>query len=216
MMATNDSEPTVFLQKFIVADVTTGVILGSGFLSKNNMVVSFADRALRYKNNLFPFSCVSDRFRVVLSHDVCFSKNQKEIIACGRFVSSDTFSADNYVFSPSSELVRDVGNLLAYSIVDTSNYGKYASCSIAPSTAFSSPKKGRTIGYVEAVDATQLAAIHPTPNQSTAPTSTPESAGNGPVIDLSHIGDTERQQLQELMDEFSDVFSTGEGDVGRT
>ena len=60
MMATNDSEPTVFLQKFIVADVTTGAILGSDFLSKNNMVVSFADRALRYKNNLFPFSCVSD------------------------------------------------------------------------------------------------------------------------------------------------------------
>ena len=26
MMATNDSEPTVFLQKFIVADVTTGTI----------------------------------------------------------------------------------------------------------------------------------------------------------------------------------------------
>ena len=117
MMATNDSEPTVFLQKFIVADVTTGAILGSDFLSKNNMVVSFADRALRYKYNLFPFSCVSDRFRVVLSHDVCFSKNQKEIIACGRVVSSDSVSADNYVFSPSSELVRDVGILPAYSIV---------------------------------------------------------------------------------------------------
>ena len=45
MMATNDSEPTVFLQKFIAADVTTGAILGSDFLSKNNTVVSFADRA---------------------------------------------------------------------------------------------------------------------------------------------------------------------------
>ena len=45
MMATNDSEPTVFLQKFIAADVATGVILGSDFLSKNNTVVSFADRA---------------------------------------------------------------------------------------------------------------------------------------------------------------------------
>ena len=67
-----------------------------------------------------------------------------------------------------------------------------------------------------AMDATQLVAIHPTPYQSTAPTSTPESAGNGPVIDLSHIGDTERQQLQELIDEFSDVFLTGEGDLGRT
>ena len=86
MMATNDSEPTVFLQKFIVADVTTGAILGSDFLNKNNMVVSFAGPALRLKNNLFPFSCVSDRCQVVLSHDVCFSKNQKEIpvIACGR------------------------------------------------------------------------------------------------------------------------------------
>ena len=76
------------------------------------------------------------------------------------------------------------------------------------------PKKGPTIGYVEAMDSTQLAAIQTTPNQSTAPTSTPESVGNGPVIDLSHIGDSERQQLQEFVDEFSDVFSTGEGDLG--
>ena len=72
---------------------------------------------MHYKNNLFPFSCVSDRFRVVLSHDVCFSKNQKEIISCGRVVSSNSVSADNYVFSPSSELVQDVGILPAYSIV---------------------------------------------------------------------------------------------------
>ena len=77
------------------------------------MVVSFADRALRYKNSLFPFSCVSDRFRVVLSRDVCFSKNQIEIMACGRVVSSDSVSADNYVFSPSAEVVRDVGILPA-------------------------------------------------------------------------------------------------------
>ena len=111
MMATNDSEPTVFLQKFIVADGTTEVIFGSDFLSNNNMVVSVTDRALRYRNNLFSFSCVSDRFRVVLSHDACFSKNQKEIIACGRGVSSDS------VFSPSSDVARDVGILPAYSIV---------------------------------------------------------------------------------------------------
>ena len=58
-------------------------------------------------------------------------------------------------------------------------------------------------GSSVAKDASQLVAIHPTPNQSTAPTSTPESAGNGPVIDLSHIGDTERQQLQELIDELT-------------
>ena len=169
---------------------------------------------MRYKNNLSPIYCVSDRFRVVSSHDVCFSKNQKEIIACGRVVSSDSVSADNYVFSPSSELVRDVGILPAYSIVHiTESMLPVRSLQAQPSARL---KKGRTIGYVEAMDATQLAAIHPTPNQSTAPTSTPESAGNGPVIDLSHIGDTERQQLQELIDEFSDVFSTGEGDLGRT
>ena len=59
-------------------------------------------------------------------------------------------------------------------------------------------KKRRTIGYVEAMDATRLAAIYSTPNQSTSPTSMPESAANGPVIHLSHVGDNERQQLREL------------------
>jgi len=74
-----------FPHSFVVANVSTGPILGSDFLQAFGMEIRFSDNVLRCAPNSFPLHFVQSKgvFVVKLLDTVSFTEGQQEIIARG-------------------------------------------------------------------------------------------------------------------------------------
>ena len=210
-----DSGPE-FMHSFIVADVSTGPILGADFLNSHGMEINFQYSFLRVGSVTIPFSFAkSERCSVVLADDVVFSDDCYEVIARARILRDA--NAGPYplfsLFQPREELSRDAGVLPAHAVVNSSS--DFIPVRLISLHSQARLRKGKIIGTLDdQLDLIQLAAVD---NQSSdiSPEKTfPPSA----FVDISNsdLDPSEEKALLSLIDSYHDVFLAGEHDLGRT
>lgn len=202
---------------FYVADIVTGPILGSDFLSSNNMTINFGKNVLCYDDFTTPLLFSSGEVcNVVLTHDVQFQTGQHEVLVQATIRSGDKsgVTSPNSLFIPSDSLARDIGILPACALVDgTKHTIPVRILCVQPRAKL---RKGKILGTIEDnVDLALLATM-----QAAGCNSNPMSGTTIPSVpvDLSQsdLTSSEATELHDLLDDFADVFSRGEHDLGRT
>ena len=210
--------------RFFVADVAVGVILGVVFLMQNSIDILFSDSQLRWPGGAIPIqrplntgrrlvSC-----RAALIEDVCLTTSQKEMIVLAELVDEHGQPVgdclDDCLFEPDGQLCEKYGILGAPALVNCRPGG--IPVRILNTGGSTKLYRGKTLGQVsDSVDHCQLNTLHA--SSGLPPT---EKAGIPAWDDFdrsqSDLSTDERKKLQQLIEEYSDLFSTGPGDIGRT
>ena len=201
-----------FEHRFIVADVVTEPIIGADFLRKYDMEINFKDSVLRAENFSTPLILSSCKVcEVVLMTDVSFPTGIHEILVQAKLVRNGKLvscSSDS-LFCPREELARDLGILPAAALVDgTTSYIPVKLLCVKPQAML---RRGKILGHIEqTVDIARLSVVD-------LPCSTVEAFPSS-TVDLSstELTGPEKIGLCALIDSYADIFSTGEGDLGRT
>lgn len=202
-------------QSFVVADVATGPLLGSDFLRFHSIDICFANNVLSYAGREFPlhFEHSSGVYSVKLLDDLCFKPDQSEIIVRAGITDTKGQSVSlsaNALFSPSQTLSRDLGILPASALVDASS--PVIPVRLLCTRPHAKLRKGKILGSIEnSVDVDRLAYIaEDVCGDQNVPVRTSINLSESP------LGQNEREELCSLLDQYSDVFSKGESDLGRT
>ena len=205
-----------FPHSFLVADIVTDPIVGADFLDRYGMNVDFGTQSLRVNGSSFNFCNPRISLQpqvkvctVVLDHDVSFNENQHEVIVRAKFRSPWQAAGHDALFCPRPELIRDFV-LPAFALVNTST--PYIPVRLLCVGSHTTLQKGRVLGYVEILTSDQLVAT-----QSLIPdVSHAQSLFQSVDLSETSLDSQQQQQIRELISSYSDVFSTGEGDLGRT
>ena len=214
----DSSKRVEFNHKFYVANIVTGPIIGADFLKYYGMKVDFAASVLHFGDDSCPIVTLSASVcDVVLAHDVVFKDGHSEVLVKANLIrdGQPVSSLANSLFMPKVEVSRDTGVIPASALVDgSSTFIPVKLLCVLPRPR-AKLKAGTILGHIEhSVDISRLAVVADFE-------STGSEKGSKPVlskIDVSNssLSVDEQRQLIELVEEYQDVFSSGEGDLGRT
>eukprot|EP00118_Oscarella_pearsei_P020957 m.232434 g.232434 ORF g.232434 m.232434 type:complete len:207 (+) comp40080_c1_seq2:414-1034(+) len=163
-----------------------------------------------------PIAAVNTTCKVALADDVIVPKNCSEIIVMAELLDKNkrrVLGLRNALFEPSQQLVEKTGILPARALVDGSSglvpvrlLRVSGSCKLY---------KGKTLGTLEDIPISQpVTVIQPTSQERQ------DAFAQADLTDLfgphDHLTAAQQEELGQFLRSFSDVFSTGPHDLGRT
>lgn len=186
------------------------------FLRENNIDVLFSQGLLRCTTGTeqpfsVPVSRIAASCKAVLADDVVFDKQSAEVLVWAELVNNSrhkVFSTPSALFEPDSEILTRTGILPARCLVD----GRTGLVPIRLLNVTGATRlyKGKTLGTVEE---------HSQPMSAITPGHTVETS----ELDIDkfdwskcELNSDQQQKLSRLLRTYSDVFSTGPDDLGRT
>ena len=209
---------------FLVADVSTGVILGVDFLHTHDIDVLVSRHRLQWRGGSELFSNRqaphTNCCRVVLADDVLFDASQREYIVAAEMVDDKggkLFGYQNAVFEPDRhKLLETSGTLVASAVVD----GSSGLIPVRMINLLGSRKlyKGKTLGTLtEIEDPKIISAISKevAAEQAVSPARPKLNVGDFDWS-KSDLTASQREQLVALLKSYADVFSAESRDLGRT
>ena len=178
------------------------------------MVVNLRDNVLLAgsENIFLEFGCSIQTCSVVLMHE-----NQYEMLVPGKLVCNgkQATCSSHCLFTLLKSLQEDVGLLPACALIDGS-FGiiPIQLLCVQPNAKL---RKGKIVGHVEdSADLVQLASISQGLNTVTPPDDITFRASSSFDFSESDLTPDQQEELSSLLNEFCDIFSSGEGDLGRT
>ena len=204
--------------RFVVADIPIGVILGADFLTRNGIDILLSQHRLQWTNGSVPMEATQVKsqpktwcYRVALTEDVVLPKTYTEMIVLADVVNDSgqpVCDLGDCLFEPDQKLSDKYGIVAAAAFVnDRSGRVPVRLLNTGGNTKL---YRGKTLGRASnAMDYNHLNVLQ----QSQSPSHDKQNVAQDQFDwTQSSLTPTERTSLQRLLDEYSDLFSTGPGD----
>ena len=217
---------------FFVANVSVlCVILGVDFLKQNTIDVLFSEHCLHRQDRLISIqgqtrsTSPTQGCRVALLDDITLTLDQREVIALGALIGEHgeiICDSNDCLFEPDHKLGETL-ELLAAPAVVNGRLGK-TPVRILNVAGTVQLYRGKTLGRVCVdTDLRGVTTLHPSQTTDCSGLNTTAFCSTRKVIDWSQFDWSQSEltlpqqaALQNLLERYSDLFSTGLSDIGRT